>query len=931
MHFQNSKPSKNMWEHVLLRHFRFRKNLSKPDQEVISQVLAKKRRLGRKTYAIDLCGVQIPERRTKRTGPNLMAFRGGSPKLPRDVLIRTPPPGKPVASRELQRRVNLSYLPGASSSAIAIIEDMVPDWILDVRSSSPFNQTLLRLPLYLESSIVTDNDVRNYFMSLSQMYQMRPSPSLFGTSSSLEILSYACFSMSQGNYSSNFTDRRPLLNWVGKVADLHFLNSIFALNTATLLEFWWKLLQTSTTLQNVEAVESLIRVGVKVANGQWARYCLQVYSDYSAEYDSYLRVYRDLPQSLHNLMRTSIQTGTFDNVDSRSWTSLFSGASSRHDIDMLKMLAGLGHHISELFPMAQQDLLWRVGSHEGPKRDLCFQYLLNSGVEIVPALEDEAYWSGPDQPRLARDRAWKQSRYDSSFLEYFYQYSTQGEGTVTVSGVCRAAAGGRESLQHYLDATPHPGPEGKAKLLETSLSESAGRDYHDIVCCLLDYGVDPDVPSLPREIHRDSPLWVERDGTWNPTVRAINRGYLETAKRLLDQQDSRQNHDIFITVINQDIPNIDGIIESLWALGLSPPGPRDEVAFQISLKYSQSEERQLEGLHDAISQHSTSFASMDLLHMALQGRPYLKTIEYLLDSGQLVHSIPSTRSGSTMLVDALVSRSSDRAKIVDLLLERGAHPALGDAQALLEAPFRSDYCSPGFTSHDCNEDLVLFRLMLERGALWPVNTENCQTNLVTLLIRTGADDSFVFEALDAGQDLNLQGAYDSITPLMESIFRERYDLARTLILRGADVNTMASPDGEKGEHRRELLYFGAEVNGGFEVSAPTSLHLAALAGHLNIVSLLIGYGADANATVRIDDSSEADKLPRGEWSPLDRAAWEGNLEMVHLLYGVGSRSGSRVYTEVDGAVQLARKRNQLGVLRFFEERIDGLEMIPDLL
>ncbi|KAK6819444.1 hypothetical protein PG987_015927 [Apiospora arundinis] len=140
--------SKATWEHVLRVHFKFRKNLDREDWAPIGQHLARRRRLGKNTYAIDICGIQLPRRRVEKNLPRDESNIGGGPELSRDILVRTPPPDNAVPDRALRRRMYMLDLSQPSASDTAALKAMLPDWILQIRMNSPFNQTMLRLPLY---------------------------------------------------------------------------------------------------------------------------------------------------------------------------------------------------------------------------------------------------------------------------------------------------------------------------------------------------------------------------------------------------------------------------------------------------------------------------------------------------------------------------------------------------------------------------------------------------------------------------------------------------------------------------------------------------------------------------------------------------------------------------------------------------------------
>ncbi|KAK8079464.1 hypothetical protein PG997_007282 [Apiospora hydei] len=789
----------NMWEHVLLRHFGFRKNLSKADWVPIGQSLAKRRRLGKNNHAIDLCGAKIPIRRVEKNVPRQVTLLADSPELPRDILIRTPPPDEPFASRALQRRVNMSDLPLASSSGVAFMRDMLPEWILEVRKNSPFNQTMHRLILSLESHFVTDNVLRQSFASLSQMYQMYPSPSKLGTSSSLDILSYACFSMSRGSYFG-FPEPLPLLNWIRKIADLRFLQAIFSTNTPTLLELWSTILQVAWKFRNLDAFKSLTEVGLRVTNRQWARFCLDICCHCYCDMDE-----RFLNQSLLSSTREVIESQWVSNDKRPSAHTLWDAAARYLDIDMMKILASLGYHFSELPAKEQQH---------------CLQHV--SGATAAPVLDDGIYWDGPHWPVLARDFAWVkglEGRFQPSLLE---EFSLRDDETVTASGIYRAASGGCASLKHYMETTPCPTIEVRAVLLEITLSQTTACGCCEVLDCLLDYGVDPNAPSLGRN------------------------------KLAGPRHASLHCHESFISVLSQETEDSWIVtIKLLETFGLNPQRFGDSEVVQAALFESTIRRKQL---------------IIRLLEIFKLGRE-LELVS--LDAG------------------TWYSMASQNAKMRDQF----------DCAA-----------SPNHSTRFFD---------LRGGGCW---------------VRS-----------------RFERPRQSDNPFNASNFRQAFDMALGFIRRGADVNAAISYDlsGWSGKgytalhfacisgaplpFLETLLDLGAQVDAGSELGVPTSLCYAIAAGHLNIMSLLIAHGAAINVTVRDGDTNRSvwNLIPEITWSHLDLAAAMGDLEITQLLYDFGTRSACQVFTEVDGAVQVARRHRRLGVFRFFEERVEGLDRIPD--
>ncbi|KAJ8133323.1 hypothetical protein O1611_g291 [Lasiodiplodia mahajangana] len=92
----------------------------------------------------------------------------------------------------------------------------------------------------------------------------------------------------------------------------------------------------------------------------------------------------------------------------------------------------------------------------------------------------------------------------------------------------------------------------------------------------------------------------------------------------------------------------------------------------------------------------------------------------------------------------------------------------------------------------------------------------------------------------------------------------------------------------------------------------TPLSCAASSGNLNVASLLLGKGANVNATCR--------SYGRNEWTALDAAASKGRLDMVQLLLGMGGLSADRGTTGVDGAIRAATEEGHYGVAEFLQQR-----------
>ena len=108
------------------------------------------------------------------------------------------------------------------------------------------------------------------------------------------------------------------------------------------------------------------------------------------------------------------------------------------------------------------------------------------------------------------------------------------------------------------------------------------------------------------------------------------------------------------------------------------------------------------------------------------------------------------------------------------------------------------------------------------------------------------------KAINEGANVNYKDKYNyEMTPLHIASQQGNIDLAKMLIMRGADVNDKSK--------------YGL-----------TPLHIASIAGHVEVVELLIENGANVNG----EDASGK--------TPLDRASMNGHIEIVKLLLSQGA-------------------------------------------
>lgn len=139
--------------------------------------------------------------------------------------------------------------------------------------------------------------------------------------------------------------------------------------------------------------------------------------------------------------------------------------------------------------------------------------------------------------------------------------------------------------------------------------------------------------------------------------------------------------------------------------------------------------------------------------------------------------------------------------------------------------------------------------------------------------------------IDAGADLDAQGD-NGETPLITSIIGGHVLVASLLIDRGADIQARnkggftplhAAAYANVVEIAEKLLSRGADVKDQMNKAGVTPLSVASEEGHPGLVKVLIDHGADLEAG------------ERNGYTPLTRALWRGQKEVVALLQKSGAK------------------------------------------
>ncbi|KAJ0115669.1 hypothetical protein J7T55_010492 [Diaporthe amygdali] len=941
------------YERILREEFKFRKNLSADDwRRSIGPQIAKRKAEGKRSKVL-LNGseVQNVNRRIKRSFRSKSSHQRAkvhTAALPYGLVIRTPSPQPStlVVSSMSVRKLRANEIEGHETHQppMESLADTPAgsDWFRILTAAVPLSHAGSMATVVLSAQFLREGCPINRFLTMLDEYQRSFNQAdlrLFGPNTTISILGKMCFYLSNGYLEETMSIReiRSMLDWIGFSVDIAALKAFFGQKALTIQAAWENLDYMARDWIHMAAFNVLVSVRLSIMNQ--APWTMQRPVDGIADYIDTAR----------SPVATMFHAHPYD--QSELDRALRFAVIRKSSVELVKQLISAGASLTNI---ANRDIIGILCSPDqsktcGPTEHTFLQVLLEAGA-VVDEPASSLLWAHPDSRTHATDCILLSEHQPAcnSLWSLVYQHSDYQQTTVTVPGIFLAAQGGQEHLRSYLDARLEPSDgQHRKHILEVALSEASERGYAQVVQGLVQFGVDPNVCTLPRICDNR----MCENHVWHPIVRAANAGQTETLQILVAASTidaAMVNERVvlgldFCALRNMGDSQCDQVLQVLSTLDLHS-ATRCEILLQ-AIKEPCARPR-----YSGVCGHKGP--DFQLVNRLLQlklacldcGKRYdgkiqhfilravangcrARTLDYLRERNvEFPTALSARRIGA--LVKAALERVYDRGLEILVFLAQNVEDDFrsyvqANGPSLLTSSIKGRYCSLERGNaikqwaNDCDA-VVAVKWFLGLGASFSYPEHD---SFLAKLI-PHASDSFILEMI--GRGANVNGVDDGWTALQRSIELRRLNLAVALIERGAQVN--APPGRRSGRTALQaacqrvapLWFIEFLVDKGADVNAPpapnngyTALQAACLLGApLSCISFLIEKGADVNAPPAPVEGETA----------LQCAAMRGSMNVVGLLLDHGADanalSGYSTLEDFCRAIDLAIGLSRLDMVHF---------------
>ncbi|KAI1126612.1 ankyrin [Nemania abortiva] len=963
------KLSVEEWAEVVAR-VRKRKDREEKETEVFLSGILQPQPKIRRIISRHKRGRQLQERIARGEQP--------TPELPRAILLRTPPPSGAVVHYSKPNTASTLIFPHSERPSDGLLEKLIINPNSTVRML--FNVPTFRVLKGLIQSGFVDHrtcigqglreaDVTSSLRPVTAVNTISESPQDRGYLShgislaasehqgDLKTLAWISAILANGRTLevANKEDFLAFLDFLAR-AEINDSESplikFFALDFPGVVEAWTCLIGLSMDIEAGDAFRALVQIGFEIRDGLWIRKNVDTLVESAVKLGS-----RKLGELVERLLPIFVQCGDQSVMDSLLWEII-----KQTDIEMMSKFVHAGVRFSK-------NLTWSYerafSSIVGLVRAETNQQWIN--LLKIAEFDIDAFYQydcTPDdvftrfQPRdypwngVSNTTAIGWSMLDSLWLfgehdvyEALAPYSKRASTEITISGLTVAARSGTEQLQQYisyrqpsLDRTLQV-----SEVLEAALSVASELGDVVAIASFCKAGVDPMARSIRSRI-------VPYSQDWYPLMRAALGKHLDAVLKLVEMG-AELDCDTFrfnllsaaiwtpSTLSNTKRLEQLGLVRYFLETGLArtygvdamikavvPPEHAHSDCPPNCVLTTTDDFVPDEEIIDMLIDAGVGLAGIavrgiwDLLHYAIFRDCNLRTVEVLVSRGSRIHSNPFTHGGITMLHSAATSRSTDRLRIIELLLRSGVE---WDSLTILEA-----------TLPPHGTELEVFLFLLDKSLLadWPEIASRWPPVLTRLLAHE-ASDALIYQAIEAGADISMHehNKYGDYTPLQLAALKGRLGVARQLLYRGACINAPAFACGHTALQAAcyapeekdclELIQFllknGAYINApGGKVSGVynggPALHCAVTRGSMFAFCLLLDAGADFHIT---NGRMKHEYM----FSTLDVAARCDRLDMVDILLKKGAESATQGRTPYDGAIEFGTSPAIKELIRTFVE------------